>query len=141
MNYLKKITSVVVFIVVVAFNNQLLGIIVAATTLVGTYKRSVNVNSTDWRAQIADGIYETIVKHKTNILSNIEGQVKNMCWPALQELNEVSDTIIDLKRCLGQTGQKPCHEWQQREVFNNKFQKYPSLLPYLDDTRKYVHVL
>lgn len=104
----EKITSVVVFIVVVAFNNPLLGIIVAVTTLVGTFIRSINVNSTDWRTQIADGVYETIVKNKTNILSNIEGQVENMCWPALQELNEVSDTVKDFKRCLGQTGQKPC---------------------------------
>lgn len=137
----EKISSVVVFIVVVAFNNPLLGIIVAVTTLVGTFIRSINVNSTNWRAQIADGIYDIIVKNKTNILSNIEGQVKNMCWPALQELNEVSDSVTGFKRRLGQTGQKPFHEWQQREVFNNKFQKYPSLLPYLDDTRKYVHVV
>lgn len=104
----EKITSVVLFIIVVAFNNLLLGIIVAVTTLVGTFIRSINVNSTDWRAQIADGIYKTIVKNKTNILSNIEGQVKNMCWPALQDLNEVSDTVTDFKRRLGQTGQKPC---------------------------------
>lgn len=53
----EKITSVVVFIVVVAFNNPLLGIIVAVTTLVVTFIRSINVNSTDWRAQISDGIY------------------------------------------------------------------------------------
>lgn len=138
----EKITSVVVFIVVVAFSNPLLGIIVAVTTLVGTFIRSINVNSTDWRTQIADGVYETIVKNKTNILSNIEGQVNNMCWPALQELNEVSDSVTGFKRRLGQTGQKPLvHEWQQREVYNNKFQKYPSLLPYIDDTRKYVHVV
>lgn len=80
----EKITSVVVFIVVfivvVAFNNPLLGIIVAVTTLVGTFIRSINVNSTDWRAQIADGIYETTE----------------------------SDTVTDFKRRLGQTGQKPC---------------------------------
>lgn len=56
MNYFKK-KYVVVFIVVVAFNNPLLGIIVAVTTLVDTFVRSINVNSTDWRAQIADGIY------------------------------------------------------------------------------------
>lgn len=104
----EKITSVVVFIVVAAFNNPLLGIIVAVTTLVRTSIRPINVNSTDWRAQIADGIYETIVKNKTNILSNIEGQVKNVCWPALQEKNEVLDTVTDFKRRLGQTGQKPC---------------------------------
>lgn len=104
----EKIASVVVFIVVVAFNNPLLGIIVAVTTLVGTFIRSINVNSTDWRTQIADGVYETIVKNKTNILSNIEGQVKNMCWPALQELNEVSESVTGFKRRLGQTGQKPC---------------------------------
>lgn len=105
--------------------------------MVLTFIRSINVNSTDWRAQIADGIYETIVKNKTNILSNIEGQVKNICWPSLQELNEVPDTVTDFKSRLGQTGQKPLvHEWHQREVFNNTFQKFPSLLPYLDDIIK-----
>lgn len=103
MNYLKKITSVVVFIVVVAFNNPLLGIIVAVTTLVGTFIKSINVNSTDWRAQIADGIYDIIVKNKTNILSNVECQIKNMFSPALQDLNEVS--VTDFKRRLGQSGQ------------------------------------
>lgn len=86
----EKIASVVVFIVVVAFNNQLLGIIVAVTTLVGTFIMSINVNSTDWRAQIADGIYETIVKKQN------------------QYFNEVSHTVTDFKRRLGQTGQKPC---------------------------------
>lgn len=104
----EKITSVVVFIVVVAFNNPLIGIIVAVTTLVVTFIRSINVNSTEWRPQIADGIYEIIVKNKTNILSNLEGQVKNMCWPALQKLNEVPDTVTDFKRRLGQTGLRPC---------------------------------
>lgn len=54
MNYLKKIISAVLFIVVVGFNNPLLGIIVAVTTLVGTFIRSINVNSTDWRGQIAE---------------------------------------------------------------------------------------
>lgn len=96
----EKISSVVLFIVVVAFNNPLFGIIVAATTLVGTFIRSINVTSTDWRVQIADGIYETIVKSKTNILSNIEGQVKNICWPALQEGNEVSDTVTDWPKTM-----------------------------------------
>lgn len=38
----EKIISVVVFVVVVAFNNPLLGIIVAVTTLVGTYFHKVN---------------------------------------------------------------------------------------------------
>lgn len=70
--------------------------------------RSVNVNSTDCRTKVADEIYGTVVKNKTDILSNIEGQVKNMCWPALEELNEVSDTGNDFKLRLEQTDQNSC---------------------------------
>lgn len=90
----EKITSVVVFIILVAFNNPLLGIIVALSTLVATFIWSVNVNSTDWRTEIADEIYGTVVKNNADILSNIEGQVNNMCWLALYELNEVSDKLM-----------------------------------------------
>lgn len=90
----EKITSVVVFIILVAFNNPLLGIIVALSALVATFIWSVNVNSTDWRTEIADEIYGTVVKNNADILSNIEGQVKNMCWLALYELNEVSDKLM-----------------------------------------------
>lgn len=76
------------------FNNPFLGIIVAVSTLVATFIRSVNVNSTDWRTEIADEIYGTVVKNNADILNSIEGQVKNMCWLALDELNEVSDKLM-----------------------------------------------
>lgn len=130
------ITSVVVFAVIFGFINPLLGIIVAVGYVVVTFIWSVNVNSTDWREAIADEIYETIVKNKTDIFHKIKGQVEKVCGHAQRELYEVSDTVADFKRHLGQLDQNILVlEWKERDRFKNIFQKHPSVLTYLAGTR------
>lgn len=104
----ENISSVAVFVVIFAYFYPIIGIIVAVGYVVVTFIWSVNVNSRDWRIKIADEIYQTIVKNKTDILRKIGGQVRNLCCQAKDELYAVSDTVLDFKRSLGQIDQKIC---------------------------------
>lgn len=85
-----------------------LGIIISVGTLNTTSACPVDVNSRDWRKKVADEIYDTIYKYKTDILIQAGLQVKLMCLQTVQELIVVSKTIVDFQRNIGYIEQKSC---------------------------------
>lgn len=100
--------TVVVVAVVVSYFFPLLGIIIAVGTFVVTFVWSVDVNSRDWRRKVADEIYDTIDKNKSNIFRKIRPQVEEMCRQAVIELTDVSKTIHFAKCRIGHTEQITC---------------------------------
>lgn len=102
-----SIDSVLVSVIVAIFS-PLLGIIVAVRSLVMTLIWSVDVNSKDWRNEIAEEIYGTIDRNKTDILKRIEDKLQNICWEAFEALSEVINKVYDFKRRLKQTDQTKC---------------------------------
>lgn len=97
----------VVLLVILSIFNPIAGIMYAVF-LVKTFIWSVDVNSEDWRAGIADEIYATIVENKANILSKIGNPLRDVCWDAYEALSEVSDKVDYFKHRLKQTDQKKC---------------------------------
>lgn len=85
-----------------------LGISISVGTLNTTSACSVDVNSKDWRRKVADEIYDTIYKYKTDILIQTGLQVKLMCLQTVEELIAVLKNIADFKRNIGYLEQKSC---------------------------------
>lgn len=92
--------------VVVAMVFPFHGIINEVGALIGTSVWSVDVNSMDWRRNVADEILDTLNKHKTEMLEEIESEVEFLCWQASQELKAVLNDIADFKRKIGYIKQK-----------------------------------
>lgn len=73
-------------------------------TLLMMYLWPVDVNSRDWRSEVAHEIYEIINKSKADIFR----EIKTMCKQTVQELQVVSNTTAGFKRSIGQPDQTEC---------------------------------
>lgn len=107
-NLLEGIKTIVEYVLIAFLYHPLLGIIIAIGYIAIGVICSVNVNSIHWRGEVSDDIYETIVKNRTYILSQIGDQVKHMCWQAQVDLYKVSDAVNEYKRGLRQIDLNTC---------------------------------
>lgn len=73
--------------------NPLLGLLLAAGTFFATLWWSVDVNSTEWRKQVADEIYDKVIEKRRTILEKIQPEIESLCQKASTDLNRVSKNI------------------------------------------------
>lgn len=95
------ILLVCLFMRIFMFSDISLLNLLSAPLLLTILQRSENVNSTNWRTNVAKEVHDIILQQRKDIMSNVLLQIKDMCEKTSTNLLKVSTQIEDrIKRII-----------------------------------------
>lgn len=87
-----------VLTMIAAIMNPFAGMIVGIVSAVGTVIITVNVNSEDWRRDVASEIYENINKNKQNLIRDVTLNIKERCRITIYQLEDIVKQLETFQR-------------------------------------------
>lgn len=90
--------TVIVMMAISLFFSSWLGVLVAVGTFFYTLVTTVDVNSYEWRRNVADEIHEKVTDKKSAILKKILPDIQNLCKTTSTDLKKVADSLLALQQ-------------------------------------------
>lgn len=73
-------------------------LIVSAFVIIASFLFAVDVNSFQWRKNVANEIYENLSRNKEKVIKDISSNIKQRCKETVDQLRSVSSQLEDFKR-------------------------------------------
>lgn len=88
--------------------NPLFGLLFAVGAVFATLWWSDDVNSKEWRTNIADEIYDKIQEKRQTMLEKVQSEIESLCRKASTDLDRVSENIRVVEEEIGVIPLKQC---------------------------------
>lgn len=92
----------------IRFSHSFLLYLLPVPLLLTILQWSENVNSTNWRTKVAKEVHNIILQHRTDIMSNVLLQIKDMCEKTSTNLFKVSTQMEDWIKRINLVDQTLC---------------------------------
>lgn len=79
-----------------------------STSVLGIYPIPIDVNSEEWRKQVADTIYQTVSLHKENILQELLPEINNICKQTHDDMLTLSKRVEEMRNRIVLCDQQTC---------------------------------
>ena len=86
------------------------------TSVLGIYPIPIDVNSEEWRKQVADKIYQTVSLHKENILQELFPEINNICKQTHADMFTLSKRVEEMRNRIVPCDQQKCKSLQHLKV-------------------------
>lgn len=86
------------------------------TSVLGIYPIPIDVNSEEWRKQVADKIYQTVSLHKENILQKLLPEINNICKQTHDDMLTLSKRVEEMRNRIVLCDQQKCKSLEHLTV-------------------------
>lgn len=90
--------TVIVMMAISVFFSSWLGVLVAVGTFLYTLVASVDVNSYEWRRNVAEEIHKKVTENRSAILKKILPDIEELCNNTSTDLETVADSLLALQQ-------------------------------------------
>lgn len=108
--------------------------VISETPFFITIFRPVDVNSEEWRSQVANEVYFNIWKKRDFLRDYILGILTNLCLITRKDFEFITSELEEFqKRVIPEDQKQLIKEWEQRDIIKHKssLQNHPSIVKFI----------
>lgn len=107
-NFISREIDAIISASVVRIFRTIYGVIISVTTFFITIFRPVDVNSEEWRSQVADEVYFNIWKKEDFLRDSILDNLKNLCLKTREDFEFIKSELDEFQKRVIPEDQKQC---------------------------------